>query len=261
MTKYWRTFILISIIGLTVSCKKGENDPFLSLQSRKARMHGDWDMSSYEYKEKTEQSNGDYTEIAESYQYNLITRVQKDYTESNNLVTYDTTVIMVDHIKFNFDKKGTWLKEYFTTTISTNLQQDGTNYIYDTTVTVSQIIETGDWSFLGAVQDEFKDKERMIMNVLDQQTIQQETNYHTVISLGDTLSYVEDNGQTSESSTYYSGEKSCTIEIDQLKKKEMIFIEKRRNSGSTTITPYQGVPTTLENANFYSDSKLTLKRN
>lgn len=42
------SFALIAIIGLTTitGCKKGENDPFLSLKSRKARISGEWKLSA-----------------------------------------------------------------------------------------------------------------------------------------------------------------------------------------------------------------------
>ena len=42
------SFALIAIVGLTAvtGCKKGENDPFLSLKSRKARISGEWKLSS-----------------------------------------------------------------------------------------------------------------------------------------------------------------------------------------------------------------------
>jgi|TARA_R110000737_G_scaffold21067_1_gene39440 hypothetical protein len=39
---------IIAIVGITTisGCKKGENDPFLSLKSRKARITGEWKLSS-----------------------------------------------------------------------------------------------------------------------------------------------------------------------------------------------------------------------
>lgn len=44
---YNLAFIAIAIVGLTTmsSCKKGENDPFLSLKSRKARITGEWKLT------------------------------------------------------------------------------------------------------------------------------------------------------------------------------------------------------------------------
>lgn len=41
------TFAVMAIVGVTTvsSCKKGENDPFLSLRSRKARVTGEWKLT------------------------------------------------------------------------------------------------------------------------------------------------------------------------------------------------------------------------
>ncbi|MDB4088014.1 hypothetical protein N9544_00150 [Flavobacteriales bacterium] len=88
-------FITISlIIGLfTFGCRKGENDPLISLRSRKARITGGWNLSSGMY---SYQSPGIYDikieydgEIAEefisgvkknSYDYKVNFIINKDYT-------------------------------------------------------------------------------------------------------------------------------------------------------------------------------------
>jgi hypothetical protein len=38
--------MLLAVVFILPSCKKGENDPFLSLHSRKARVVGEWTLSS-----------------------------------------------------------------------------------------------------------------------------------------------------------------------------------------------------------------------
>lgn len=46
-----KTNLIIGLIlaaALTQSCKKGENDPFMSLKSRDARITGDWELTSFE---------------------------------------------------------------------------------------------------------------------------------------------------------------------------------------------------------------------
>lgn len=40
--------LILGIILPIASCKKGENDPFLSLRSRKARISGEWELESKE---------------------------------------------------------------------------------------------------------------------------------------------------------------------------------------------------------------------
>jgi len=52
MKKYLSIVLLISVVLGTFtlsSCKKGPNDPFISLRSRKARMVGDWTIAKYSY--------------------------------------------------------------------------------------------------------------------------------------------------------------------------------------------------------------------
>jgi hypothetical protein len=45
---YYIAFFAMVIVGMTgvAGCKKGENDPFLSLKSRKARISGEWKLTS-----------------------------------------------------------------------------------------------------------------------------------------------------------------------------------------------------------------------
>lgn len=49
---------LFAIVG-TSSCKKGDNDPFLSLKSRNARITGVWELTNSDYESKTEQTYSD----------------------------------------------------------------------------------------------------------------------------------------------------------------------------------------------------------
>ncbi len=47
MKKIKQFILIVIIMGFALpSCKKGENDPFLSLRSRKARITGEWKLSS-----------------------------------------------------------------------------------------------------------------------------------------------------------------------------------------------------------------------
>lgn len=62
-----KLFILLGILGLLVShigCKKGENDPTLSLRSRKARLVGKW---VFEEGSMTLNQNSRYSYIGPGY--------------------------------------------------------------------------------------------------------------------------------------------------------------------------------------------------
>ena len=41
--------LILALVAAFTSCKKGENDPFLSLKSRKGRLAGDWIVKSATY--------------------------------------------------------------------------------------------------------------------------------------------------------------------------------------------------------------------
>lgn len=260
MSEVNRILILLSVVAFVFSCKKGENDPFLSLSSRKARMHGDWNLEAMVYNERSTSTDGDYTEITRHYDSGIITQVLIKHIETGNINSYDTTVITVEYATLSFDKSGTWEKELKTISKWTDKQVVGQVEEFDTVITTSHVKESGDWSFLGELEGEFKNKERIVMNLLFSEKVEQITSYYTEVGGDDTVSYADIGDQTTDIMNYYSGEQSTIIEIDRLKKKEMIFVEKRLQSGSHTILPYQGIATTSENDEFHSELTLTLHK-
>lgn len=52
---------ILLITSLFQSCKKGEGDPFISLQSRKARVEGDWKVTAYNETMTTSNNSGTTT--------------------------------------------------------------------------------------------------------------------------------------------------------------------------------------------------------
>lgn len=85
-------FILISIGMIAVSCKKGENDPFLSLKTRDSRISGEWELKSMlitdagNSYDNYDTSSYTYTEIYENgtYAYNYTSI----YTSNGTTDTY-----------------------------------------------------------------------------------------------------------------------------------------------------------------------------
>ena len=55
--------VLALFVGVLVleSCKKGENDPFLSLRSRDNRISGEWELAEYESESTTTVTDGGTT--------------------------------------------------------------------------------------------------------------------------------------------------------------------------------------------------------
>lgn len=137
-------FVVLLIASSFVGCKKGENDPFMSLLSRKARLTGIWNLTNADYEEKDVNDNG--TDIT-SYSYD-----GSDMTETTD-GSGDTYAYSE---KITIDKNGTFEmvtsreKEYFDTGSLT--WKTGTE-----TETYS-----GVWYFLDKSKDlDVKNKERV----------------------------------------------------------------------------------------------------
>ena len=126
-------FALVAIIGLTTisSCKKGENDPFISLKSRKARISGEWKLSEGTITETSTSGGTTDTDVT------TYTGTTKSY--NGNTSTYSETLTI--------EKDGTF---------ESVIIEDG---VYLTI--------RGNWYFSGKSKDiELKKKEAIIFSEL-----------------------------------------------------------------------------------------------
>lgn len=180
------TIALVAGTSTFTSCKKGENDPFLSLRSRKARLTGEWTL-----KEGT--ANDSYT--SGSFAGSSTTT----YTETEMTTVSDgqTSVETIEKFKFTFEKDGQF--EFLITTtpksINGNPVSDPTTY---------STVSNGVWAFLGANKDQdIKNREAVLLRV---------TSESVSLSSGTT------------GSVAYTGVSDGEIfMIDQLKNKELTF--------------------------------------
>ena len=128
----------LATAGTMQSCKKGENDPFLSLRSRKARLAGEWKLTSSE--SKSEQTYmGATTTTTRTYDGTTETTSQT-FGGSTTTTTSDYT------INLTIEKDGTYTQVYTDT-------EDG-----ETTTT------KGTWIFLKrSKENELKNKEAILL--------------------------------------------------------------------------------------------------
>jgi hypothetical protein len=129
---------VIALGSIVTSCKKGENDPFLSLRTRKARVVGEWKVvsSTSEYIDV----NGDKTTTT----YDGTTETEVDYDASSGLSSSSTST-KTEEWTFNKDNSFT----YKVTTPSGTEQYDGS------------------WSFMGKSKEgEVKKKENIGLRIL-----------------------------------------------------------------------------------------------
>lgn len=125
------SFALIALAGLTTitGCKKGENDPFLSLKSRKARITGEWKLSEGSITESYSNLSGSGTFLT---------------TYTGSTANYDGTTVGYTE-KITIEKDGTF---------EVVIVEDGeTNTI------------KGNWFFSGKSKDaDLKKKEAIIFS-------------------------------------------------------------------------------------------------
>jgi hypothetical protein len=94
--------LLLTVISFT-SCKKGENDPFLSFKSRTARLKGDWTLGLKNATISNATNDGTtLTTVTVNGNYNG--------TEENVVTVSDSTVTSVFRYTFNinFDENGSY---------------------------------------------------------------------------------------------------------------------------------------------------------
>lgn len=196
----------IVMASFVTSCKKGDGDPGLSLRSRKARLVGEWKVTSYEDNSKTT-SGGNVTENNTT----LSNGTYKDVTKSGtNSYTEEGT----GEYKITFEKDYTF-KIVYTYTVSKVTFSDGTN----TTSTTLNPVETttitieGSWSFAGKDKaGEYKNKERVLLNITKQTVVTPD------YSMSGTLS------TRTDTYTYANGESVMTLELNTLKNKILEII-------------------------------------
>lgn len=120
-----------------VGCKKGENDPAISLRSRKGRVAGEWTVASGEGKTTSGSSTTTWKIDGTTYSY----------------TSGSTTLTSTYEGKYTFEKDGTW-------TSTTTQSGDGWSEKTDA---------SGTWNFTGGV-GETKNKSQIVMMTLSETT-------------------------------------------------------------------------------------------
>jgi hypothetical protein len=142
--------LCISVIFLDSGCRKGDGDPFISLQSRKTRVAGNWNCLSFHEEAVT-------TNTPSSSPPSSVTR---DMTDGKISVTTDAATAAsytADYfMKLNFGKNGFFHRTIGETNISGNGIPPGRTILDEA---------TGTWGFLEDLERTYKNKERVIINI------------------------------------------------------------------------------------------------
>lgn len=228
------------------SCKKGENDPFLSLRSRKARVAGEWDVTKHSVVKEVEANNWGVTSkynVAENFENNKFTVVTTYKDPNNTSVETETYTASRD---ISFTKEGTFTKNYSLTDVEKDtvfmITTSGVKYYIRTTTITTKDVITGTWNFLNGVGD-VKNKE-----VLHLSNVKTATTEDVVVDFAAYSGTPSDADEVSSTNGYKETVKSEYTSnknfeqwyLDQLKNSEMIGkIEINEVSSSDTITDYK----------------------
>jgi hypothetical protein len=146
-----KTTIKVAVAALVIAsfgfagCKKGPNDPFISLLSRKARMTGEWKTTKGEGKEVNGPTTTTWTYDGAVYSETQTTGSSS--TTSTNNITMNTT----------FEKDGTFKR--------VTVETQTTPFSYTETIT-----ETGTWNFTGKIGED-KNKDHVVMKTLSTSSV------------------------------------------------------------------------------------------
>ncbi len=225
-----RSTILLVLLGaivfplLTGCFGVGEDDPFISLRTRKARLTGNWNISSYYKNVKQIVDTAD--------QKRVITDVQPpDYNKDIYILGTDSVQEIEGEVlegKMSFDKNG-----YFSYVFEYEVVESETDQETFETTTETRTVKhemSGTWNFLHNI-DDYNRKERLSLVVLN------ETNSvkTTVV-----VESEEEQGEADISHSrdftvlsYANGEISYIWELDMLKYKE---VHKYQNINTVVVS-------------------------
>jgi len=119
MKKYFKLIFLITITSIVFSnCKKGEDDPFLSLRTRTKRLSGEWKLTGAEL---NMEENSSYSHSTTHTTFsNDIVIINETYGNTTDIDTLIYSQIL------KIDKNGTFNQNYYTDTDAGNREGNWT---------------------------------------------------------------------------------------------------------------------------------------
>jgi hypothetical protein len=256
-----KLIIALSVAALVAptleSCKKGENDPGLSLRSRKGRVAGEWKVSKMDYKASSTGSSVEtYTPISGPATVTNTSYTQDEtisfdgtnfkhtekYSNTNNNVTTtsDTTYTGTGEIKFTFEKDGTFTKSETRKYTRTNVTTPFTGATQTVTWTQETTeTTTGTWNFTAGIGKENKNKDGLVLTFVSTE-IKTTTNNKSDFTFNNTTTTTTTVTNRTDKVTYDTNEIHENWYLDRLANKEIVA----KVSGKTTTTSVSDSKTT-----------------
>ncbi|MBN2680870.1 MAG: hypothetical protein JXR58_00035 [Bacteroidales bacterium] len=219
--------LIISSMFVFDSCKKGEEDPFISIFSRKARITGDWVIQNNDRSTSTLKNEGD-TEIIDfiinGQSINITTETKN--SSHDTIITIGTSedggTVKTASVKFEKDGTYSFLLSY--QIIEVDVFEFTDTYTSTVTTTTDTDIEIkGTWNFLGNVEKNYKNKERIALNYERYKWTENVTTRTVNEISGVEQPATSTNSKVDILNEYANGESSVVWEIVMLKNKEVKF--------------------------------------
>ncbi|MCH2234854.1 MAG: hypothetical protein MK078_11445 [Crocinitomicaceae bacterium] len=234
-----KSILMLASAGLMIaapSCKKGENDPGLSLSSRKARISNNWTVSAISSTYTETDGDGDSWSNTRTFDGTTNTLVSSN-TSGGTTVSNTSTSTFTDY-SVVINKDGT----YTMTQAYTYSDDDSFGGFTTTTAHTVTITSSGSWSFVGKEKDSYKNKERVILNSLSFSYTDDVVSTTVDDSDGSTVG-TPTTSSTTNSDVESHGQDIMIFDIDMLKGKEMTWMQtfdgsdsNSSTTGSTTIS-------------------------
>lgn len=235
---------ILFITSLTLlsfnSCKKGDEDPALSLLSRKARLTGVWELQSYNY-DGVSADGFPITGVSDG------STMERTLYFGINEVIWDTlyTNAEITEYSFTINKDGTWER-----VIALDMDTERKDHhLVETRQYTTYEIQTGKWSFLNKSKGDYKNKERVLFDQLyDSIYVSDVTgmdDYRDPLTTD--LPYFEEASHAIGTCGF--GDCNFIQELLMLKSKEMKWFKDRSSSETsvtglgTTVYSYEGEET------------------
>lgn len=229
LSGYSILILLLSSILVFEGCKRGDDDPFFSFRSRKARVTGDWAFDTFDSKVIQYFSNPDYQAIVT---FKLASNNISIKTDSVN-TPHDTSRTVNGIIKeayYNFDKnsKMRYLFHYQLTWEKQETDENTNITTYYKIVTTVKEEASGSWNFLSNIEknavDKFKNKERISLIFENFETKTDVVSTVRVVNEdGVTLSNSYDFSTESHANTYANGENAQIWVLRELRNKKIVM--------------------------------------
>jgi hypothetical protein len=221
MKKLTKAVLAILVVASSITaCKKGEDDPGLSLKSRKGRLSQEWSVTEY-VSEATSVSTSNGASISttttvtkDTYTGTSASREETQTTTGGGISSTSTDKYSgsVTSFTYTIDKEGTWTATRtvkWTSVTSTSAGSTTTDAI-DVTET---LIAEGNWYFLGKNKGtEDKNKENVVFS-----TTKENVKYDSRSTSGSNVSFSDD-----DTYTYADKENLEIWNLSRLAKDELV---------------------------------------